>query len=345
MFVLAALCIIGLPLYAAGPMGTFHPTSQVVFVDKAELAKLHPGWQALNDMKAVLGGGNLPRAGIDRTGSVRQVAPVGRSRSELAAKAARDMSAALDELEARKYEALRVRREAMKAQLLKSAEADWKADARGIEEAAALETKKIDQKNSVDLVNARIKMAASEVESKISKKADSGMDKAMTDVKLLSAKEELAGVGSADEAEKNRVMAVANAKINEIKQAAEKQVEKRVSAYESEQSKLIAQGMAAARVETAQGLGPASTPTLFAGWHKEGANGLADLSAAVSALQARIDKDVSLMALQLAARKGLKVVFERQRANLRDATKQFAGLIKKYGWNAHASLMSGLGSV
>lgn len=345
---IAALGFTGLPFSAAGVTRNKHPASlQVVFVDKAELAKLHPGWQALNDMRTMLAGGSMPnaRTTADRKlGFVSRGSVTGRSRSELAAKAARDMCAALDGLEARKYEALRVRREAMRSQLMKSAEADWKADARGIEETAAAETKHIDEQNKIDLVNARLREAASEVEFKVSQKSDSGMSKDLADAKLLQAKNELASVESADEAKKRRVMALAGAKIDILKQVAAKRIEEQVGAYESEQNKLIAESMATARAEIAQKLGPASTPALFSGRCKAGANNTVDLCAAVSALQMRIDKDVSSMVHELSVMKGLKVTFERRGANTKDATKIFASLIKKYGWNARASLMSGLGS-
>lgn len=347
VILLAALGSTGLQLSAAGAIGTIKPAPQVVFVDKAELAKLHPGWQTLNDMRAVMAGGSVSggRTAVDRgAGSINREVATGKSRSELVAKAARDMSVALDELETHKYEALRLRREAMKSQLMKSAEADWKADARGIEQTAAVETKQIDKQNSMDLVNARLRKAASVIESKVSEKADSGMDKNLAGERLLSATNELAVVGSADEAEKSRVSAAASAKINVLKQAAGKRIEDQVNAYEVGQSKLIAESMAAARAEIAQELGPASTPALFAVWRKDRMNVFADLSAAVSALQARIDKDVSSVVLELAAQKGLKVTFERRVANTQNATKLFAGLIKKFGWNTRASLLSGLGS-
>lgn len=344
---------VGSPLYAAATRAIARPASrQVVFVDKAELARLHPGWQALDDMRAALagtgsaGGGSSTSGGqnYDRAaGTASRGAAVGRSRSELVAKAASDASAALDGLEKRKYSALKARREAMRSQLLKSSEAEWKAEARNIEEAAGVETKLIDDRHSSDLVNARLRVSASEIAATVSQKTDSGMDKDATNEKLRSANADLAGVGSVDDAEKGRIMAAANAKIDAVRQASEKRVAERVSAYEAEQSKLIAGSMAAARGEIAQELGPVSTPALFAGqWcasalsdngvNESRVGRVVDLQAAVSALQVRIDKDVGSMVLDLAAEKGLKVTFERQRGETRDATKTFAGLIQKHGW-------------
>lgn len=350
----AALGSAGLPVPAAGAKGTLRPASlRIVFVDKAELARLHPGWQALNDMRAALagstsaGGGSMPKtlAVDDRHSALPGTGGgAGRTRSELVAKAAMDASAALDGLEARKYEALRARGAAMKAQLMKSAEADWKAEARNIEEAAAVETKRIDEHYSSDIVNARLRAAATGVESKVSQKADSGMDKTAVDGKLRGAQGELEGIRGAGEAEKNKITAEANARIDALKQASAKRVEEQVSAYESEQSKLIAGSMAAARGEIAQQLGPVSTPALFASRHENGGDSVADLNAAVVALQSRIQKDVSFMVLGLADSLGIRVTFERKGAGIRDATKQFAGLIKKRGWNIGASAMSGRGS-
>jgi hypothetical protein len=158
------------------------------------------------------------------------------------AKAARDASAALDGLEMRKYSALRARREAMKSQLLKSSEADWKAEARNIEEAAAAETKSVDDRYASDLVNARLRVSASEVAATVSQKTDSGMDSDATNEKLRSANADLAGVGSADDAEKGRITAAASARIDALRQASEERDAERVSAYEAEQSKLLERG-------------------------------------------------------------------------------------------------------
>ena len=167
------------------------------------------------------------------------------------AKAALDASAALDGLETRKYEALRARREAMKSQLLKSSESDWKVEARNIEEAAGAETKSLDDRYASDLVNARLRVSASETAVTLSQKTDSGMDKEATDRKLQAAAADLADAGRADDAEKGRSMAAANAKIEALRQASEKRVDQQVGAYESEQSKLIAESMATARDEIA----------------------------------------------------------------------------------------------
>jgi len=337
---------VGLPLPVARAIAAARPASrQVVFVDKAELARLHPGWQALSDMKAALAGAGSASTSAGPTQdrgatAISRGGAGGRSRSELVAKAARDASAALDALESRKYAALRARGEAMKSQSLKSSEADWKTEARNIEEAAAVETRSADDRNSSDLMNARLRASASEVESKVSLMEGSGMDKDAANVRLQRAQADLAGVGSTNDAEKGRIVAAANAKIEALRQASEKRVDQQVGAYESEQSKLIAESMADARDEIARELGPVSTPALFAQRSNGlafqdfgvGASGLADLNAAVSVLLVRIDKDVSSMVLDLAAQKGLKVTFERQKGATRDATQVFIGLIKKHGW-------------
>lgn len=353
---------VGLPPPAMGARTIARPTKQIVFVNRDELARLHPGWQALNDMRSTLDGTVVSRSPISvdpspnrAAGTASRGGSVGRSRSELVAKAARDASAALDGLESRKYEALRARREAMKSQLLKNSESDWKSEARNIEEAAAVETKLVDDRNASDLVNARLRASASEVASRVSRKEGSGMDKAAADEHLQAATAELADVGRADDAEKARIVDAANAKIKALKQASEKRVEEQLSLYQAEQAKLIADSMASARSDIAQELGPVSTPGLFAagqggsvlsgaGLAEYKVDRLVDLKAAASALQVRIDKDVSSMVLGLAAEKGLKVTFERQKGETRDATRMFAELIRKHGWSAGTPAMCGSGS-
>ena len=342
----------GLGLAVGSPpevAGAIHPVPpKVVYVDKTELARLHPGWQALSDMKAVLSGETV----ADHAGSrsdqgvrlpSRGVAP-GRSRSELAAKAAVDASAALDALETRKYQALKARSDAMRSQLLKSAEAGWKAEARDIERAAAAEAKAIDEADGSDLVNARLKASASQAASKASKSDLGGMDKAAVEQRLQDSEGQLTSVETANSAAKDRIMAEEQAKIDALRQDAEKRVAQQVGTYEADQHKLIAQDIASARSEIASELGPGSTPLLFAGKSGIDSGDTADLSAAVSALKVRIDSDVSSLVIDLAAKRGMQVTFERPPTGAKDATSTFGALIKKYGWPAGSLAGGGLGS-
>jgi len=340
---IAGLGLAGLPLSVSGAARPA-PRS-FVYVDKAELARLHPGWQALSDMKAALSDGAIAgRAVSARDQGVRlpsRGGSSGRSRSELAAKAALDASAALDALETRRYATLRARCDAMNSQLFASAQASWKAEARDIEQQVAEQTKADDERYASDLVNARLRASASEAACKVSKSDASGMDKAATEARLREAQGDLAGIETTAGAAKDRITAEASAKIGALEAAAQKRVAEQVAAYESEQRRLIAQDIASARGEIARELGPGSAPLLFAGSDSTDA---AELSAAVSALQDRIDDDVSSVVLDLAAKRGLQVTFEWQAGAAKDATGAFAALIKKYGWPAGAVVNGRLGS-
>ena len=338
--------VVGLPLEVAGAI---HPAPlKVVYVDKSELARLHPGWQALSDMKAVLSGETVadhagPRSDAGVSLPSRGGSP-GRSRSELAAKAAMDASAALGALEARKYQALQARCDAMRSQLLKSAEAGWKAEARDIERAAAAETMALDEAYGSDLVNARLRASASQAASKASKSDPGGMDKAAVEQRLKDAQGQLTGVETADKTAKDGIVAEARAKIDALQQGAEKRVAQQVGTYEAGQRKLIAQDIASARGEIASELGPGSTPLLFAGKSGIDSGDTADLSAAVSALKVRIDSDVSSLVLDLAAKRCMQVTFGRPPTGAKDSTSAFAALIKKHGWPAGSLAGGGLGS-
>lgn len=338
----AGLGGVGLPIAAAGAIRP--GPAAVVYVDKAELARLHPGWKALSDMKAVLSGERVvDRASlrpIESTVASRIAVVPGRSRSELAAKAAADASAALDVLEARKYRALQVRCDAMRAQLLKSAETGWRAEAREIERAAAAEARAIDQAYCSDLVNARLKASAARAAADISKKNSGAADKERAAQRLVDAEEQTARLEAANNEAKKRIAAEAQARIQVLRREAEDRVAQQVAAYEADQRKLIAQDIASARAEIANELGPASTPVLFAMEF----NDAADLTAAISALQVRIDDDVSSMVLNLASRLGLHVVFERPSRSTKDATGSFASIIKKRGWPAGSLAGGGMGS-
>jgi len=337
----AALGWAGSPPVAAG-VNRPRPAA-VVYVDKAELSRLHPGWKALSDMKAVLSGeavaDHTSMRPIDGTRVSRAVAP-GRSRSELAAKAAEDASEALDALEAHKYRALQARCDAMRAQLLRSAETSWKSEAREIERAAAAEAKAIDQTYGSDLVNARMKVFAARAAADISKKSAGAADKEAVVQRLDDAEEQLAKLEAANSAAKKRIMGEAQAKIDALRKDARDRVAQQVDAYEVGQRRLIAQDIASARAEIASELGPSSTPVLFA----VESNDEADLSAAISALQVRIDDDVTSMVLDLASSLGLHVVFDRSGRSTKDATGSFAALIKKRGWHAGSPVSGGSGS-
>jgi hypothetical protein len=225
--------------------------------------------------------------------------------------------------------------------LLNSAEADWKAEARDIEEQAADKTKSVDERYASELVNARLRASASETAYKVSKSDASGMDKEAAKARLGEAQGGVAAVEATAGAAKDRIMAEAGAKIDALEAAAQKRVAEQVGAYESDQRKLIAQDIASARGEIASQLGPGSAPLLFA---RSDSTNAADLSAAVSALQDRIDDDVSSVVLDLAAKRGLQVTFQRRAGTAKDATGTFAALIRKYGWPAGAAFNGRFGS-
>jgi hypothetical protein len=327
---------------------------QAVYVDKAELAKLHPSWQALSDMKAVLArAGNGAGASRDRGAARTTDRGAAPSRTELAARSVIKAHQALAELEARKLEALRIRREAMKAQKLQSAEADWKADARNIEEAAAAQAGAIDQQYSPDLVNARLKAIAAEAITKVAAKDKSGIDQTAAKEALKNAQARVVTAGNADEAEEDRIMALASQKISALEDASDKRVEEQVHAYELDQSKRIASGIASAKDEIAKQMGPdamaiaesrlAESAAASAGGSSKLYSNLDELRSAVAALQARIAKDVDVAVRDVAKKRGVNVTFQR-RGTVPDATRTFEELIKKRGWNAYGPVMGGLGS-
>lgn len=343
---------VGLPLSNDGVKRVASSASrQVVFVDKAELAKLHPSWQALGGMRAALARASGKLLSADGIMVSRSAAS---SRTELAARAAVKASKALDELKARKYEALRIRSEATKAQKMQSAEMDWKADVRNIEESAAAEARVVDDRYSSELLNARLKAMAAAVASKVAGKDGSGMDRTVAEDTLKNTQGRLAAVGSADGLEKKAIAESATQKIDALKQASAKRVEEEVHAYELEQSKLIVDGIALAKDEIGHQMGPGAMviaeSKLAEGAIAESSAGsstmtgsVGDLQAAVIALRARIDRDVDVVVRQLAASNGMAVVFQR-RKSAPDATRTFAGFIKKRGWNAYSPVMGGAGS-
>lgn len=338
---------VGLPLSNGGAkLAASSAPRQVVFVDKAELAKLHPSWQALAEMRSV-----LARAG---SSSPAKDGRPGRSRTELAARAAVKANKALDELQNRKYEALRVRSEAIKAQKMQSAEMDWRADVRGIEQTAAAQTKAVDVRNSTDLVNARLRAIAAGVASKAAGKDGNGIDRAVADDVLKANQQRLADVSGSDGQEKKAITDSAARSIDALKQASARQVAEEVRAYERDQSKLIVEGIGLARDEIARQMGPdamlvartnlieypTAEPSVGS---SDMAGSMGKLRVAAVALSTQIQRDVDAAIHQLAASNGMAVVFQR-RKSAPDATRKFAGFIKKSGWNAYSPVMGEAGS-
>lgn len=336
---------------------------QTVFVDKNELARLHPGWQALDDMRAALDSEKSDLAKNTSSGSLSPAATVGSkrgltvvpSRSQLVAKAAGDASASLDKLEKRKYDALRARRDSMSVYLLKNSESEWKAEARTIQEEAAIQMKAVDEQYAVELLNARLRATATKSAVTISQKQDGGLDKADADARLITADAEVQRIKADVDAQKAIIDGDARARIAAIKEASEKRVKDILDLYETDQSTIIANSMASARSDIARTLGPTAAPGLFAeyesGFNRWVVNGSAcagnkttDLKAAICALQERIDNDVNTVVLVWASQKGLKVTFERSNDATYDATKMFADIIKKRGWNAVGPMAGGLES-
>ena len=266
VILIAGVGLAGLPISAAGASRA--SLQKIVYVDKAELARLHPGWQALSAMNAALSGksvsGHSAFSGNTAAKPSAQGGYAGRSRSELAAKAAMEASSALDEFEARRYGALRARCDAMKSQMLKSADVGLKATIRDIERAAAVDVKALDEAYGSDLVNARLKALASEVAAKVSKSDTSGIDKQAAADRLQEVNSQLVDVENANRAAKDRILADARAKIDALKRSEEKQILEQVDVYEVEQRTLIARDIASARTKIACELGPFSTPLLFA---------------------------------------------------------------------------------
>lgn len=337
---------VGLPLSNSGlELIASSEPRQVVFVDKAELAKLHPSWQALSDMRAV-----LDRAGGKQSAKVGSSRP---SRTELAARAAVKANKALDELKARKHEALKVRSDAMKAQKMQSAELDWKADVRAIEQSAAAQTKSVDARNSADLLNARLKSMAAGAAAKVAGKEGSGLDAAVADDVLKNTQERLNAVQGADELEKKAIADSAAEKIDSLKQASVRRVDSEVRAFEIEQSKLIGEGIATAKREIARQMGPdamivaqarlAEDTIAESSGESSAVVGMARLRKAVEALQARIQQDVDSAVRYFAASKGMAVVFQR-RKSAPDMTRTFADFIRKRGWNAYSPDKGEVGS-
>jgi len=362
---LAARILVGFPLPDAVAQKTAAPpaTERVAYVDSSELLKLHPDWEALKEMKATLaevrstpGGFSFNRDTGDNAGDKAPVmhdARAGVSRKELEANAAQAATGALENLETEKREALDARLRSMRSIMAKNEESAVMSQSRDIEETAADQAKDVDVRQNNDLINARLKAAALQVQTKVS-----GIDQNAVAGELKKAQRSVDKISAATDAEKDRITTTANTRIDALRQANVGKIDEQIRAYQQKENARISADMAQAKEQIVREIGSFPTPGLGETRSQAGAPvkencygtvsgradpGISRLKSATAELEIKIRKDVDRAVTDLAAKKGIKVVFSR-RNGTPDATKIFADLLRKQGWSAFQPVLSELRS-
>ena len=355
---LAAILLAGLQAYLPFSGGTAKRTRSpavaqpTVFVDAAGLAAMHPGWQALKQMRSCLAEVRSASGGVSshlepsrvswETGPDADAAPQV-SRCELQDEVRRATDSALGRYESEMRQALRLRIESTRAGMMKNADLELAPHIREIKTAAAAMIRALEEKHAPDRINAQLRVAALQAAA-----TSPAVDPGAAELKLHRANNALRAVEEACSNDKDRAIGAANAKTDALRPARSAGVDELLASSRHQESELITNSISAAHEKVMQELGSFENwPTAAVARVPEGsvrvssteANGdtttdlsFARLEIAISALERQIEEDVNRAVRDLARRQGVKVTFTRGRAGVPDRTHTFARLMRRSLW-------------
>lgn len=323
---------------------------RVVYVNEDSLARLHPAWRALNEMEAILAevnatsGGVLPQVGVKRPNLARvaEVKPHV-DRRELESEARDDAVSALVQQEQEMRRALWLRAQSARENMLARADMELVPNVHEIEASAAAMLKALDEKYAPDDVNARIKAGALRVIAK-----SPAVDAKSAESRLKLAEGEVAQVENARDADKQRVVDVANARIAKMREAEIDRVDRWMDDYETSENKRIEGDVLAAKDRLCRDLGlndyslrlrkarsapEAHSVALRPGSTAPDTGGVAELRSTIAALRKQIALDVERAISKSGRQKGVIVSLGRNHAGLPDETKQFAAMMQDGEWS------------
>ena len=344
------------------------PRQRAVYVDTARLVHLHPGWEALKEMRAALA---EVRASDEQLEAAAGKSTVGNnvisgerlesdsvqvpSRDQLEAECARSATDALSQLEQQKREAMDVRLRTARKSMMLSADIHANSKIHEIEAEARKQIAAVEEKYAPGRLNAQVKLAALKTSN-----GAAGADAKQAKVKMKAAEDEVTRLENVRAAEIERIEAVKKSKIELVGTEEAAEIERWVENYEKQESSRISSGIDEARQEVLQQMDECKTIRVtgakikgvssrlksaagIASVDRKEMNGRADvveLDSAAAALEQRIRKDVDRAVRALAVRQGIKVSFARRDNGMKDATETFAELMKKYSWRSFGPAVS-----
>ena len=367
---LAAVLLAGLqaylPFYGAVVKETRSPAvaQPVVFVDTAGLIHLHPGWQALKEMRSCLAEVRRASSGVSShlaAGSLSwesgpdEGAGAQASRRDLEAEVRSAATRALRQYESEMRQVLWMRTKSVRAGMMKNAELGLAPQVREIEASAAAMIRALEEKYCPDRLSAQLKVTVLQVAL-----ASPGVDPGAAELKLHRAKNALSSIEESGNNDKDRVIDVANARISALREGQAATVDKLLESSEKEENQRISSRIDAAREKVIQELG------LFEGWPRRatlaafagatagpvralnmeaagdttGAQSLVRLNAAAAGLQQQIKMDVDRAVRGLARQNGVRVTFTRGEAGVPDETHTFTRLMRRCPWAAAGPVLS-----
>lgn len=363
-YALAGVTLAGLGMGMRSPFGQSGESAppiggepaSVVFVDVDSLLSLHPAWDALEHVRRIpaevsgaaregaarpvfAGGTDFAERPADLTESARRV-----SRQSLEAEAARAAIEALHGLELEKRQSLWERANSIRQAMTRAAEAEVAVRARDVESRAGADTTAAERRFWPDRLRAALKVGALQVAAGIQE-----LDMQDARDRLARAKEVLGSLDRACDAEKTEITSAAAGRIAYMREAALRTVDDRVRTHESEGKARIDLDIAQARDRIVGELAsagdrvvPGAAAGAFAGLPavavslakqaRDGIRGSVSIGASADALEKLVKDDIVRVVEELAARRGLKVAFERPAGPVIDRTETFARLVRAGAW-------------
>lgn len=363
-YALAGVALAGLGMGMRSPFGQSGENASpigreragVVYVDVDRLMSLHPAWDALDNMRRVSAqvsgsaAGGAAQTGLQRgsddggasSAAAERAHPI--SRQSLEAEAARAAIEALHELELEKRQALWERVNSIRQAMTRAVEAEVAVRARDVESKSSAETLAAERSYCPDRLRAALKLAALQ--------AAVGIPELNTQdarARLAGVREELHSLDQACDAEKAGIASVAGGRIAYMREAALRTVDDRVRTHESEGKARIDLDIAQARdriigelTSVGEPVAPAPFVGVFAGrptaaasrteQARQSIRGSVEIGASADALEKLVKDDIVRVVEELAAERGLNVVFERPAGPVIDRTGTFAGLVRDGAW-------------
>lgn len=367
IYTIAAILVAGL---AVGVSFSYTPSveneskisaGREVYVNVTQLTKLHPSYAALSEMRATLA--NV-QAGSSRVmaqyrpevqaKSVVKNASGTMNRNNLIAAVAKSAMADLYMLESDQREALRARLRDKREIMKEDAEAEIKLQVSEIEEAAAKSIRSVAQSRVTDRLNAQIRTFALRSAAK-----SMGVDQQIANTNLDKAREELSRIDSERLTLENALNANARARISELRVSAEKDIDSKLSMYETEENRRIDDSVVAPHEQAVREMKPfdgfanhAKTASVnrtstAVRMPKYPAIDKSDTAFTVLEkksfeIETRIKKDVVRAVQKLAREKGVKVFFTQGGQNLPDETQMFSSLMRECAWGICEPVLTGM---
>lgn len=337
---------------------------QEVYVNVYKLVRLHPRWEVLSEMKATLAEARIAPEALKSPGHLHvsqldaEHVPDSNSsvfRQTLEAEAGKAAIRALGQLESDRRTAMESRTRVMRETMISSTKADIQAETQKIVDYAGDNERKIAQENSSDRLNAEIRLSALNHALKLQ-----GVRKQELQDKLKTAQAGFDKVTQSTQAETLKIESDTKEKIADLHEQSADMLDAAISIYESGENRRIEEEMTTARDATFKELSlperdflnegktsagfdmkPGQNASLLTSDADEaGKLGTAWMHKEISTLESRILQDVKRMVLGMAEKKGVKVVFTRNDADIPDQTQVFYDLMRRSDWSAGGLILS-----